>query len=218
MASSAMELQLGVFKFLPAVHPETNANKMCPWSSPAMQHFAHVYLHTQTRGVAGIFFWGGKVIFLIFSPGWILFSSRKFPLRTPKTNFRHFEKWKAKKKKKKRSSPHFWTFSSSSFHFQFSTFPFTIFLHFFSIFPLFHFFLAAFFLIGQQKFPGHKSLGGTLHPLPHLLRHWLRLQYICTDESWLFWDTRIPPIGSPCQDNDGAGSGISGLYLWGGQI
>ena len=26
--------------------------------------------------------------------------------------------------------------------------------------------------------------------------------------------TRIPPIGAPCQDKGGAGSGISGLYLW----
>ena len=26
--------------------------------------------------------------------------------------------------------------------------------------------------------------------------------------------TQIPPIGTPCRDKNGAGSGISGLYLW----
>ena len=48
MASSAMmELQLGVFGFLPTTHTETNANKMCPQSSRALQHFTRVYLHPQ---------------------------------------------------------------------------------------------------------------------------------------------------------------------------
>ena len=47
----------------------------------------------------------------------------------------------------------------------FSTFPFTIFLLFFSIFTPFPFFLASFFPVGQQKFPGQKSWGGgTLPP------------------------------------------------------
>ena len=45
------------------------------------------------------------------------------------------------------------------FHLPFSTFPFTIFLLFFSIFTPFPFFLASFFPVGQQKFPGLKSLG-----------------------------------------------------------
>ena len=47
--------------------------------------------------------------------------------------------------------------------------PFTIF-HF----PPFHFFIASFFPVGEQTFPGQKSLGGTLCPLPpapRLLRH-----------------------------------------------
>ena len=48
MASSAMELQLGVFGFLPTTHKETNANKMRPWSSQAVRHFTRVYLHAQT--------------------------------------------------------------------------------------------------------------------------------------------------------------------------
>ena len=110
------------------------------------------------RGVTGIFFWGGKVIFPDFFPGVKCF----FPVENshfgrPKTNFRRFQKWKAKKKKKKRSSPLFLTFSC--FHFQFSTFsP--------QFSPLFPFFLASFFPIRQQKFPGQKSLGGHSAPPP----------------------------------------------------
>ena len=67
-----------------------------------------------------------------------------------------------------------WFFSRvlTSFHnfsyflVQFSTFPFTIFLLFFSIFTPFPVFLASFSPIRQQKFPGQKSLGGTLPPAP----------------------------------------------------
>ena len=55
------------------------------------------------RGVTGIFFWGGKVIFPNFFPGVKCF----FPVENshfgrPKTNFRRFQKWKARKKKKKK--------------------------------------------------------------------------------------------------------------------
>ena len=55
-----------------------------------------------------------------------------------------------KNKKKKRSSPHFLTFSS---------FDLKIFLLFFSILPLFHFFSCS------SNFPIRSSLGGTLLPL-----------------------------------------------------
>ena len=45
----------------------------------------------------------------------------------------------------------------------------------------------------------------------------LRSQYIYTGQTtqlpWSRGKTQIPPIGSPCQDKDGASSGISGLYL-----
>ena len=109
----------------------------------------------------------------IFLRGKVIFPGVKcsFPVENshfgrPKTNFRRFLKWKAKKKKKKkkkRPSPLFYNFSY--FHFQFSTFPFTIFLIFFSIFTLFPFLLTSFFPIRQQKFPGQKSLG-TLCPPP----------------------------------------------------
>ena len=110
------------------------------------------------RGVTGIFFWGGKVIFPDFFPGVKCF----FPVENshfgrPKTNFRRFQKWKAKKKKKKKVSPLFRTFSC--FNFQFSTFSY-------QLSPLFHFFLTSFFPIRHHKFPGQKSLGGTLPPLP----------------------------------------------------
>ena len=104
------------------------------------------------RGVTGIFFWGGKVIFPDFFPGVKCF----FPVENshfgrPKTNFRRFQKWKAKKKKNKQTNKQtknkqkekkvltsFLIYNFSNFHFQFSTFPFTIFLllnfHPFSLF------------------------------------------------------------------------------------
>ena len=54
---------------------------------------------------------GAKSFFLIFFPAWdALFPVENFHFGTPKTNFSHFQKRKAKKKKKKkkkRSSPHF---------------------------------------------------------------------------------------------------------------
>ena len=42
MVLSAMELQLGVFRFLLTVH--VDANKMCPWSLPAVERFRQVFL------------------------------------------------------------------------------------------------------------------------------------------------------------------------------
>ena len=87
------------------------------------------------------------------------FPVENFHFGRPKTNFSGIEKWKAKKKKEVLSS--FCNFSS--FHFQFSNFPFSIFLLFCSIFS---FFLASLFPVGQQKFPCQKSLGA-FWPLPH---------------------------------------------------
>ena len=110
-----------------------------------------------TRGVTGIFFWGGKVIFPDFFTG-----GTKFP-------FWYTQKQKKKKKKKKRSSRSRFFNNFSYLHFQFSTFllQFSFFSSQFS--PLFPFFLASFFPIRQQKFPGQKSRGG--HSAPRLLRH-----------------------------------------------
>ena len=104
------------------------------------------------------------------------FPVENFHFGRPKTNFSGFEKWKGKRKKKKkrkekkRSSPHFLTFPPSILNFPSSLLKFSFFYSRFS--TLFHFFLASFFPVGQQKFPGQKSLGGTLPPAPCLLRHW----------------------------------------------
>ena len=48
MASSAMGLQFGVFRFLPATHDKTNAKQTRPLSLGAVRCFMSVYLHTQT--------------------------------------------------------------------------------------------------------------------------------------------------------------------------
>ena len=37
--------------------------------------------------------------------------------------------------------------------------------------------------------------------------------YATNESSLIVVKTRIPPIGAPCWDTDGAGSGISGLYV-----
>ena len=85
--------------------------------------------------------------------------------------FLSFSKVKSKKKKKKKKGGVLTSFYNFSyFQFQFSTFPFSIFFLFFSIFSPFPFFPCLFFPIHQQKYPGQKSLGA-LCP-PHLLRHW----------------------------------------------
>ena len=94
---------------------------------------------------------------------------------TPKTNFRRFQKWKAKKerKKKKKSSPLFINFPTFILNFPSSLLQFCFFSS--QLSPLFPFILAFFFPIRKQKFPGQKSLGGTLPPCPppRLLRHCL---------------------------------------------
>ena len=138
--------------------------------------------HWQGCNITGLFFWGGTVIFPDFFPG------RKFHFGRLKTNFRRFQKWKAKekekKKKKKRSSPLFITFPTSIpiFHLPFYNFPsFSFFSSQFS--PLFPFLLASFFPIRQQKFPGQKSLGA-LCPLPppppacYATAHWSIFWYL----------------------------------------
>ena len=94
----------------------------------------------KARGVRGIIFQRSKVIFPDFFPVWNAFPGRKF---TP---------------------PLFLTFPPSIFNFsKFSTFPFSIFFLFCSIFA---FSIASRFPVGQQKFPGQKSLGGHSAPAP----------------------------------------------------
>ena len=112
------------------------------------------------RGVTGKFFWGGKVIFPDFFVAWnAFFPVWNFRCGRPKTSFSGFEKWEAKVLS-----------SFSIFHLPFYNFP--SFLLNFDHFSLF--FLASFFPVGQQKFPGQKSQGALClppPPPPRLLRH-----------------------------------------------
>ena len=115
------------------------------------------------RGITGIFFRGGKVIFPDFFPDVKCF----FPVEnsnfgTPKTNFRRRQKWKAKKKKKKRVLTSFYSFSY--FQFKFSTFPF-------HQFPslLLNFYPFSFFLPDTSAKISRSEVSWG-HPAPHLLR------------------------------------------------
>ena len=114
----------------------------------------HIHL---SRGVTGIFFWGGKVIFPDFFPGVKCF----FPVENshfgrPKTNFRRFQKWKKKKKKK---GPHlfFWRFPASISNFP----PFLLNFHPFSLFslPLFSRYVS-------KNFPVRSLWGALCPPCP----------------------------------------------------
>ena len=109
--------------------------------------------------VTGIFFWGGQSN---FSRREMPFPGTKFPFWYTQNKFSRFEKWKAKNKNKnkKKKSP-LPIFELSLLPFSIFHLPFYNFLLFFSISSLFH---LPFFPVGQHKFPGHKSLRGTLPP------------------------------------------------------
>ena len=119
------------------------------------------------RGVTGqAYFSEGHSHFSWFFPGVKCF----FPVANshfgrPKTNFRCFQKWKAKKKKKKVITS-FLNFSY--FHFQFSTFlfQFSIFLLFFSIFSPFPFFPCLSFPDTSPKISRSEVSGGHSAPNP----------------------------------------------------
>ena len=115
-----------------------------------------------------ILFWGGKVIFPGFFPGVKCF----FPVENshfgkPKTNFRRFQKWKAKKKKKKKkkgplSFCNVFHLPFSIFNLPFYNFPsFLLNFHPFSLFslPLFSRYVS-------KNFPVRSLWGGTLPPPP----------------------------------------------------
>ena len=92
----------------------------------------HIFLRGQSH-----FSW-------FFSRGEMFFPGRKFPFWYTQNKFPSFSKvTKKEKKKKKKVLTSFYNFSY--FYFQFSTFHFTIFLPFFLILPLFHFFPCLFF-------------------------------------------------------------------------
>ena len=124
----------------------------------------------------------GQSHFSWFFPGTKCF----FPVENshfgrPKINFIRFEKWKAKKKK----SPHLFLLlfllPFSIFHLPFFNFPF----FFCSIFPIF---FASLFAVRQQKFPGQKSLEGTLPSrlLPHCINAILQLLCVHASTSFFF--------------------------------
>ena len=109
--------------------------------------------------------------FLIFPGVKCFFPVENSYFGRPKTNFSGFEKWKARKK----SSPHFVTFSPSIFNFSPSPFRFSSFSAPFSLF-----FLASIFPVGQLKFPGQKSLVGTMPPACYTpLCVWLCVVCVC---------------------------------------
>ena len=130
-----------------------------------------------SRGVTGIFFWGGKVIFPAFFPGvkWffpveipILVDPKQIPVVLKSEKQKKNKTKQNKQQTKKKQGPHlfFITFPTSISNFPPSLLQFSFFSSQFS--PLFPFFLASFFPIRPQKFPGQKSLGAfcPLLPLP----------------------------------------------------
>ena len=111
-----------------------------------------------SRGVTGIFFWGGKVIFPDFFSGVkCFFPVENFHFGTPKTNFHRF-----RKKKKKRSSPLFITFPTSISNFPPFLSQFSFFSSQFS--PLCPFFPCLFFPDTSAKISRLEVSGGTLLP------------------------------------------------------
>ena len=81
-------------------------------------------------------------------------------------------KSKSKKKKKKKNPLLILELPPSIFNFPPSLFQISLFSSPFS--PIFPFFLASLFPVGQQKFPGQKCQEALYHtiPPPRLLRHW----------------------------------------------
>ena len=58
-----------------------------------------------------------------------------------------------------------------------------------------------------------RSSCGVSHVFIVMLRpHYIRIWWITV--ILIVGKTRIPPIGAPCRDKNGAGSGISLVYLW----
>ena len=120
-----------------------------------------------SRGVTGILFWGGKLIFPDFFPDMkCFFPVENFRFGWPKINFGRFEKWKGKKK---RSSPCFVTFPHSIFIFLLPFLNFPSFLLHFLFFPC-HLFPGTSAETSRSEVSGGHS---ALLPPPCLLCHWL---------------------------------------------
>ena len=122
------------------------------WSNATQGRNRHIFLSGQSH-----FSW-------FFSWHEMLFPSRKCPFWYTK-QISIFKSEKQKKKKKKKSSPLFFC-NFSYFHFQFSTFSFTIFLLFSSIFTPFPFFPCLFFPDTSAKISWSEVSGGNSVPPP----------------------------------------------------
>ena len=123
--------------------------------------------HLEGRGVTGIFFWGGKVIFPdFFSRREMLFPGRKFPILVDPKQICHFQKWKAKKKKKKKERSSHLFRASSYFHFQFLTFPLPFSFFSSQFLPISPFFPSLFFPDTSAKISRSEVSGGHSAPLP----------------------------------------------------
>ena len=47
---------------------------------------------------------------------------------------------------------------------------------------------------------------------------WVKIKIKISSSRWWCFQLATSPIGAPCRDKDGAGSEISGLYLWSGPL
>ena len=94
----------------------------------------------------------------------MFFPGKKFPFWYTQNKFSSFSKVKSKKKKKKKVLTTFYNFSY--LHLQFSTFPFTIFPLFLSIFTPFSFFPYLFFPHTSANISRSEVSGGALCPRP----------------------------------------------------
>ena len=167
-------------------------NTASTWTASNLSPFLHFIGHAG-RGITGIFFWGGKVIFPDSFPGVKWFLPVKIShFGRSKTNFCRFQMWKAQKikstKKKKRerksSSPLFITFPTSISNFPPSLLQFSQFSFFSSQFsPLFPFFPCLFFPNTSAKLSRSEISGGALcPPAPRLLRHCMQ-----GSSQWYIW-------------------------------
>ena len=116
-------------------------------------------------GVTGVFFWGGKVIFPDFFPGVKCF----FPVGNshfgrPKTNFRRFQKWKAKQQQQQQKCPHLFLITFPTSLLQFSLF-------LLNFHPLSLFSLPLFFPMNTSTKISRSEISGDTLPPPRLLRH-----------------------------------------------
>ena len=133
----------------------------------------------ENQGRNRYIFLRGIVIFPDFFPGVkCFFPAENSHFGRPKTNFRHFQKWQAKKKKKKKKRVLTSFYNFSYFHFKFFHLPFYNFPSLFSIFTPFPLFPCPFFADTSAKISRSEVFGGgTLGalcpppPSPRLLRH-----------------------------------------------